>query len=73
MSNWGDCTPLSSERDDSPHIEYNIMADHKKLGNHLGENKIKAWSPTSMRPPTFKGPGQGKVAPANRPGAGAKQ
>ena len=49
------------------------MPKTRTLGNGLGSNKIKPWSPTSMRPPTFKGPGQGKVAPANRPGAGAKQ
>ena len=44
----------------------------KKQGNGLGSNKVKQWSPSSFRSPMFKGPGQGKVAPANRKGAGQK-
>ena len=55
-------------------IEETIMAkDMKKgLGNGLGSNKVKSWNPGSMRDYSFKGPGQGKVASHNRPGAGQK-
>jgi hypothetical protein len=45
----------------------------KSLGNGLGSNKIKAWSPTSMRPPTFGKVGMQKVESEKRKGAGAKQ
>lgn len=49
------------------------MADHKKTGNHLGDNKAPQWKPNSFGAGTFKGPGQQKVESEKRKGAGAKQ
>ena len=43
-----------------------------KKGNGLGEKNAKSWNPKSIRDERAPSFGQGKVAPANRKGAGQK-
>lgn len=45
---------------------------NKEKGNGLGSNKVKPWSPTSMRSNDRTHSGQGKVEPHTRKGAGQK-